>query len=123
MNGNNQAPLYKYLKSQKGGGLLGDNIKWNFAKFLVDKNGKVVDRYAPTTSPSKIQVTFVACVFPFLCLFFPVCLHCFQSVTHSPHILCGTSNLLWVSCYDMKVSRVPPMATLLQTDQNPCLLL
>jgi glutathione peroxidase len=55
VNGNNQAPLYKYLKSQKGGGLLGDNIKWNFAKFLVDKNGKVVDRYAPTTSPSKIQ--------------------------------------------------------------------
>jgi hypothetical protein len=101
VNGNNQAPLYKYLKSQKGGGLLGDNIKWNFAKFLVDKNGKVVDRYAPTTSPSKIQVTFVACVFPFLCLFFPVCLHCFQSLTHSPHILCGTSNLLWVSCYDM----------------------
>jgi glutathione peroxidase len=55
VNGHNQAPLYKYLKSQKGGGLLGDNIKWNFAKFLVDKNGKVVDRYAPTTSPSKIQ--------------------------------------------------------------------
>jgi len=55
VNGNHQAPLYKYLKSQKGGGLLGDNIKWNFAKFLVDKNGTVVDRYAPTTSPSKIQ--------------------------------------------------------------------
>ncbi len=56
MNGHNEAPLYKYLKSQKGGGLFGDSIKWNFAKFLVDKNGKVVERYAPTTSPSKIEV-------------------------------------------------------------------
>jgi len=55
VNGQNQAPLYKYLKSQKGGGLFGDSIKWNFAKFLVDKNGKVVERYAPTTSPSKIE--------------------------------------------------------------------
>jgi hypothetical protein len=44
------------LKAQKGGGLLGDSIKWNFAKFLVDKNGNVVDRYAPTTPPSKIEV-------------------------------------------------------------------
>jgi glutathione peroxidase len=55
VNGSKEAPLYKYLKSEKGGGLLGNSIKWNFAKFLVDKNGKVVDRYAPTTSPSKIE--------------------------------------------------------------------
>nr|QCF46616.1 ascorbate peroxidase [Pohlia nutans] len=54
VNGSQEAPLYKFLKSQKGG-WLGDNIKWNFAKFLVDKNGKVVDRYAPTTAPSKIE--------------------------------------------------------------------
>ncbi|CAM6019384.1 unnamed protein product [Sphagnum balticum] len=54
VNGQNQAPLYKYLKSQKGG-LLGNGIKWNFTKFLVDKDGKVVDRYAPITSPSKIE--------------------------------------------------------------------
>ncbi|KAG0587357.1 hypothetical protein KC19_2G158700 [Ceratodon purpureus] len=56
VNGAQEAPLYKYLKSQKGGGwLLGDSIKWNFAKFLVDKKGNVVDRYAPTTAPSKIE--------------------------------------------------------------------
>jgi glutathione peroxidase len=55
VNGSQEAPLYKYLKAQKGGGLLGDSIKWNFAKFLVDKNGNVVDRYAPTTPPSKIE--------------------------------------------------------------------
>jgi glutathione peroxidase len=55
VNGSKEAPLYKFLKAQKGGGLLGDSIKWNFAKFLVDKNGNVVDRYAPTTPPSKIE--------------------------------------------------------------------
>ncbi|XP_038989663.1 probable phospholipid hydroperoxide glutathione peroxidase [Phoenix dactylifera] len=54
VNGKHAAPLYKYLKSQKGG-FLGDSIKWNFTKFLVDKNGRVVERYAPTTSPLKIE--------------------------------------------------------------------
>ncbi|KAH7834926.1 hypothetical protein Vadar_020997 [Vaccinium darrowii] len=54
VNGENAAPLYKFLKSEKGG-LLGDDIKWNFTKFLVNKEGKVVERYAPTTSPLKIE--------------------------------------------------------------------
>ncbi|KAA0042767.1 putative phospholipid hydroperoxide glutathione peroxidase [Cucumis melo var. makuwa] len=54
VNGNNAAPLYKFLKSSKGG-LFGDAIKWNFSKFLVDKDGNVVDRYAPTTSPLSIE--------------------------------------------------------------------
>ncbi|KAL5981514.1 putative phospholipid hydroperoxide glutathione peroxidase 6, mitochondrial [Asimina triloba] len=54
VNGQNAAPIYKYLKSTKGG-LFGDGIKWNFAKFLVDKDGNVVDRYAPTTSPLSIE--------------------------------------------------------------------
>lgn len=55
MNGKDAAPVYKFLKSQKGG-FLGDGIKWNFTKFLVNKEGKVVERYAPTTSPLKIEV-------------------------------------------------------------------
>lgn len=55
MNGKNTAPLYKFLKSEKGG-YFGDAIKWNFTKFLVNKEGKVVERYAPTTSPLKIKV-------------------------------------------------------------------
>ena len=55
MNGKNAAPLYKFLKSEKGGMLI-DGIKWNFTKFLVDKQGKVIGRYAPTTSPLKIEV-------------------------------------------------------------------
>lgn len=54
VNGDNAAPIYKFLKSSKGG-LFGDGIKWNFAKFLVDKDGNVVDRYAPTTSPASIE--------------------------------------------------------------------
>ncbi|CAI9775757.1 unnamed protein product [Fraxinus pennsylvanica] len=54
VNGSNAAPLYKFLKSSKGG-FLGDGIKWNFSKFLVDKEGRVVDRYAPTTSPLSIE--------------------------------------------------------------------
>lgn len=54
VNGKNEEPLYKYLKSQKGG-LLGNDIKWNFTKFLVDKNGRVVKRFSSTTTPEKIE--------------------------------------------------------------------
>ncbi|XP_035780154.1 probable phospholipid hydroperoxide glutathione peroxidase isoform X1 [Anopheles albimanus] len=53
VNGDEADPLYKYLK-HKQGGILGDSIKWNFSKFLVNKDGQPVDRYAPTTSPSSI---------------------------------------------------------------------
>lgn len=54
VNGNNAAPLYKFLKSERGG-LFGERIKWNFTKFLVDKEGHVVNRYAPTCSPFNIE--------------------------------------------------------------------
>ncbi|CAM0944648.1 unnamed protein product [Alopecurus aequalis] len=54
VNGDNVAPIYKFLKTSKGS-IFGDNIKWNFSKFLVDKEGRVVDRYAPTTSPLSIE--------------------------------------------------------------------
>lgn len=54
VNGENASPLYKWLKSEKGG-LFGNAIKWNFTKFLVDRKGKVVERYSPTTAPSKIE--------------------------------------------------------------------
>jgi glutathione peroxidase len=53
VNGENAHPLYTFLKSEKGG-LLGDAIKWNFTKFLIDKQGNVVDRYAPMTPPDSI---------------------------------------------------------------------
>jgi glutathione peroxidase len=53
VNGNNAHPLYQYLKSEKSG-LLGSSIKWNFTKFLVDRSGKVVGRYAPTAKPEGI---------------------------------------------------------------------
>jgi len=54
VNGKNESPLYTYLKSQKGG-VMGRKIKWNFTKFLVDKDGNVVDRFAPSTPPEKIE--------------------------------------------------------------------
>lgn len=53
VNGSSTHPVYQYLKSKKGG-LLGDTIKWNFTKFLVAKDGTVVDRYAPTTPPERL---------------------------------------------------------------------
>lgn len=54
VNGKNEEPLYTYLKNKKSG-VMGKNIKWNFTKFLVDKNGNVVERFAPTTEPQKIE--------------------------------------------------------------------
>lgn len=54
VNGDAAHPLYQWLRSEKGG-LLGGKIKWNFTKYLVGKNGQVVDRYAPTTKPEKIS--------------------------------------------------------------------
>ncbi|KAJ0100855.1 hypothetical protein Patl1_05668 [Pistacia atlantica] len=54
VNGKNTAPLFKFLKSEKSG-YFGDAINWNFTKFLADKEGKVVARYAPTTSPLKFE--------------------------------------------------------------------
>ncbi len=54
VNGENESPLFTYLKSQKGG-IGGNKIKWNFTKFLVSKNGKVIARFAPTKTPQAID--------------------------------------------------------------------
>jgi glutathione peroxidase len=54
VNGDKADPLFIYLKEQKKG-LLSKNIKWNFTKFLVDQNGQVIERYAPTTEPDKMK--------------------------------------------------------------------
>lgn len=54
VNGSGEAPLYSWLKKQKGG-LMGSKIKWNFTKFLVDRNGNVVERFAPTVTPEKME--------------------------------------------------------------------
>ena len=54
VNGENAHPLFTFLKKQKKG-ILSDNIKWNFTKFLIDREGQVIERYAPTTIPSKIE--------------------------------------------------------------------
>jgi glutathione peroxidase len=54
VNGAKAAPLYKYLKKEKPGLLGSQAIKWNFTKFLVDRKGNVVERYAPNVEPAAI---------------------------------------------------------------------
>lgn len=54
VNGNDADPLWKYLKAEKSG-LLGSRIKWNFTKFLVDRDGNVVARYGPAVKPDQLK--------------------------------------------------------------------
>ena len=60
VNGANAHPLYKYLKHAAKGVLGTEAIKWNFTKFLVAKDGRVVARYAPTDTPGKIEKDIAA---------------------------------------------------------------
>ncbi|MFB5265376.1 glutathione peroxidase [Paenibacillus enshidis] len=61
VNGEHADPLFAFLKEQKKG-VLSNRIKWNFTKFLVDRKGKVVKRYAPTTAPGKIEGDLIALI-------------------------------------------------------------
>jgi len=54
VNGDDAAPLYRFLKAEKPGLLGSEGIKWNFTKFLVDREGNVVKRYAPNDTPESI---------------------------------------------------------------------
>jgi glutathione peroxidase len=54
VNGPDAHPLFTWLREEKGG-LLGDKIKWNFTKFLVGRDGRVIERYAPTTAPDALE--------------------------------------------------------------------
>ncbi|KAG6934932.1 glutathione peroxidase 4 [Chelydra serpentina] len=56
VNGNNAHPLWKWMKDQpKGRGTLGNSIKWNFTKFLINREGQVVKRYSPMDDPYVIE--------------------------------------------------------------------
>lgn len=55
VNGDNAHPFYRFLKGEKPGILGTEAIKWNFTKFLVDPQGQVIKRYAPTDTPEKIK--------------------------------------------------------------------
>jgi glutathione peroxidase len=55
VNGGDADPLYKFLKREARGVFGTERIKWNFTKFLVDSEGKVIKRYAPTAKPSSIE--------------------------------------------------------------------
>ena len=59
VNGDNADPLWKYLKSEKSG-LLGSRIKWNFTKFLVDREGNVVERFGPAVKPEQLKAEIEA---------------------------------------------------------------
>ena len=54
VNGKNAHPLYKYLKKEAGGAL-GNSIKWNFTKFLIDQDGNVLNRFASATTPEELE--------------------------------------------------------------------
>ena len=54
VNGSSAHPLFAWLRTEKGG-VLGDAIKWNFTKFLLNREGKVVRRYPPTATPEAIE--------------------------------------------------------------------
>ncbi len=54
VNGDDADPIFKHLKKEQTG-LLGSGIKWNFTKFLVGRDGKVVSRHAPTTKPEQLR--------------------------------------------------------------------
>ena len=60
VNGPQAHPLYAYLKHEQKGVLGTEGIKWNFTKFLVDRAGKVVERYAPTTKPEDLKLAVEA---------------------------------------------------------------
>jgi glutathione peroxidase len=60
VNGANAHPLYKHLTASKAGVLGSEKIKWNFTKFLVDREGRVVSRHAPQTTPESLEAAIKA---------------------------------------------------------------
>jgi peroxiredoxin len=62
VNGDNTEPVYKWMKNEKPGLLGMQRIKWNFEKFLIDRDGKVVNRWASTSKPESIEKDIVALI-------------------------------------------------------------
>ncbi len=60
VNGSAAHPLYKYLKKAQPGVLGTEGIKWNFTKFLINRQGQVIERFAPTDTPAKIDANIAA---------------------------------------------------------------
>ncbi|ABV37902.1 Glutathione peroxidase [Shewanella sediminis HAW-EB3] len=60
VNGEGAHPLYQYMKSSAKGILGSEGIKWNFTKFLIDADGKVLERYASTTKPESIEKRIIS---------------------------------------------------------------
>lgn len=60
VNGEDAHPLYKHLKTEAKGILGSESVKWNFTKFLIDKEGRVVRRYAPNDKPESVEADILA---------------------------------------------------------------
>ena len=60
VNGPDAHPFWRWLKGEKGGVLGTEGIKWNFTKFLIGRNGQVLERYAPTTTPASLKADIEA---------------------------------------------------------------
>ncbi len=60
VNGDDAHPLYSWLRDEKSGLLPGDGIRWNFTKFLIGRDGRVIKRFSPTTEPAKLGGTIEA---------------------------------------------------------------
>ncbi len=60
VHGNDASPLYKFLKHEKRGFLGTGGINWNFTKFLIDRKGNVVQRFAPVTKPQDLEKPIAA---------------------------------------------------------------
>lgn len=60
VNGDHTDPIFAYLKKETPGGILGESIKWNFTKFLIDRSGRPFKRYAPTVEPKDIEPDIVS---------------------------------------------------------------
>lgn len=70
VNGPKTADVYKFLKASKRSSIFGSGIKWNFTKFLIGKDGKVIKRYGTTTSPLSIEVLIKSLPLP--SYFYPI---------------------------------------------------
>jgi glutathione peroxidase len=62
VNGPAAHPLYTYLKKEKKGVFGSEGVKWNFTKFLVDRKGEVVERFAPTAKPESLETAIQALI-------------------------------------------------------------
>ncbi|XP_020530839.1 phospholipid hydroperoxide glutathione peroxidase 1, chloroplastic [Amborella trichopoda] len=107
VNGPNTAPIYQFLKSSTGG-FLGDVIKWNFEKFLVNRDGKVAERYSPTTSPFQIEKDIQKLLIPWIMKWdYTISVNNTADYTYIPR-LGKTISVKWWDIFKMDLTTTTP---------------